>query len=107
MELLYVLILTIIIEGIVMLIMTRSKKWVYYNLLCNMLTNPLLNLSLFAMSLTLGKNAYYITLVIGEIIVLFGEAWLYNLMTSEKFKVCFIRSLVTNCCSLLIGMLRW
>lgn len=106
MELLYALVLTILIEGAVMFMLTKSKKWMYYNFLCNMLTNPMLNYVLLLIALyTANRELYNAVIAIGEILVLFGEAYLYKLMTKENYKHCFFRSLITNGASFVIGLL--
>lgn len=106
MSLLYALFLTIIIEGLVMLTLARSKKWVYYNLLVNLVTNPLLNLALTVFRRVYrDEYQYWIAVAIGEIIVFNVEAALYRAMTGETWKKCYIRSIVTNGLSFLIGLL--
>lgn len=95
---LFALAVTIVIEGIVMLGLTRTMRWVYYNLLCNMVTNPVLNL---AVTIILritggGRPAYWACVVIGEAAVVVSEAELYHVMTGEKRGKCYLRSFVTN-----------
>ncbi len=100
------LLLTIVIEGTVMLALTRSVKWLLYNILVNALTNPLLNLALMYVSVFSGKTGLYvICLLIGEIIVIVGEACLYRLLTQDTARRCFIRSLITNLVSVLLGII--
>lgn len=125
--------LTVVIEGLVMLVMTRSLQWVRYNLYCNIVTNPLLQvivriILLFyrldygyiykpgsktglaaAVGLVFGTYfkgdlGYTAIVLVGELIVLFAEALLYRAMTGEKFGRCFVRSLVTNALSFIAGI---
>lgn len=106
MSLLYALFLTIVIEGLVMLALTGSKKWVYYNLLVNLVTNPLLNIALGILWLFSSNRVLYrVAVAIGEVAIFVGEAVLYRAMTGELRKKCYIRSIVTNGLSFLLGLL--
>lgn len=106
MSIVYALFLTLIIEGLVMLVLTRSKKWVYFNFLCNLVTNPILNLVMTGFWMVFPDEVvYWIVVAIGEIIVVIGEALLYRAMTGETGRKCFIRSLATNGISFLLGLL--
>lgn len=116
MGLFYALFLTLVIESLVMLALTRSKKWVYYNLLCNLVTNPTLNILLIVIAKITDNFyewifesdfniIYYICVAIGEVLVVIGEAHLYRAMTGETRGKCYIRSLVTNGASFFIGLL--
>lgn len=108
------LIITIITEIIVVYVLTKSKEWAKYNLLCNMLTNPLLNMSLWGLSF-LGRNiesmasrlvwTYYLPLVILEILVIWSEGYLYGLMSEYPSKICYRVSIITNCVSIVVGLL--
>lgn len=90
-----------------MLALTRSKEWVYYNLLCNLVTNPTLNLTLnFVVYPLFGTfAAYRIGVAIGELLVFVGEAHLYRAMSGEVRSKCYMRSLITNGASFLLGLL--
>ena len=79
---------------------------VYYNLLCNMLTNPLLNLSLYgAVLLGAGPRIIFVLILIGELCVVAVEYKLYRLMSREPRSLCIIISLLTNIASYGIGRL--
>jgi len=106
-NLIFALIATILIEGVVVLLLKRSLKWLYFSALCNMLTNPLLNLALLAiLLLTKGAPAvYYVCVGIGECIVVASEYALYRAMTGEKPKTCLTVSLAANAVSFLSGFL--
>lgn len=98
------LIATILIEGIVTILVTRSWKWVWYNFLCNIVTNPLLNLSIsFFVNKIYGSWIY--VFIIGEAVVLFSEMWLLKLMSGETYKKCFFISLITNLVSCVAGLI--
>lgn len=103
MAMIYALVLTIIIEGVAMFILTRSKEWVKCNILCNMVTNPILNISLFVLVYFTGLSWYSLGVFIGEAIVFTSEALLYKLMTGKGILKCIIYSVITNALSLVLG----
>jgi len=97
--------LTILFESIVVLFMTRSWEWVKHNTICNLITNPSLNLFLIAEGfLFRNRFIYDICLISGEITVLFAEMFLYRAMTFGSKKQCFILSLITNLVSFFSGL---
>lgn len=106
-RILIALIITIAVEGVAMLALTRKWKWVYYNFLCNFVTNPTLNFSLMLVSYLTGESlkAYTVALVLGETLVFVGEAHLYRALTGETRLKCYMRSIITNALSLIIGLL--
>ena len=119
MELLLALVLTCIIEAAVTFVTIRvcgiirkrrngtgpSYIMIYYNLLCNLLTNPLLNLGLYgAFCLGAGTELIRVLILIGEICVVASEYGLYRLMSHETRRLCLILSLVTNVISYLSGL---
>lgn len=81
-------------------------RMVYYNLLCNMFTNPILNLSLLGIYM-LGANMALIRVItiIGEICVVAAEYGLYRLMSFEKKAFCLTVSVLTNLISYLSGLI--
>ena len=133
-ELLWDLLLTIIIEGAAIMVVFRVKrfgnkflmtlgfpaqntmdaslpsrkrlyKYAYYSLLCNLLTNPAMNL-LLAVSLGIfGNGAYYPTLVMAELAVVFVEAIVYNYICSFGIKKAALLSAFLNTLSFAAGIL--
>ena len=100
-----VLLLTFVIEGAAILVLCRHKKYVYYSLLCNLLTNPAMNL-LLALSLKLfGSGAYYPALVILELVVVFIEAVVYHYICGFGMKKAMMLSLFLNALSAAAGIL--
>lgn len=84
----------------------RARKMVYYNLLCNMLTNPVLNLTLFGAAwLGAGRGLINVLIAVGEICVVASEYGLYRLMSQESRRLCLAVSLITNIASFLAGLL--
>jgi len=70
--------LTVVIECAVILIIFRQKKYVYYCLLCNLLTNPAMNLLLSIFVSLFGVRTYYPVIIPAEIAVVFIEAAVYD-----------------------------
>lgn len=75
------LILTLIIEGVLCLLFTKSKPWLKFTCLVNLFTNPLVNFVYTVIYLTLEKHSFTkiipVILVIPEIIVWLSEAYLF------------------------------
>ena len=103
-SLLSALVLTIIIEGAVVLLITKDTKILRYSIYCNLMTNPLLNLIGILFS-ALSHTAFIIWVAVGEIAVLISEAALYRLFGNVPKKKAFIISLAANLCSFLAGIL--
>lgn len=99
------LVVTIIVEGIVIFIKYGRKDYVYYSLLCNVLTNPILNLLLCVLVLVLGSEIYMIALMILEIIVVIVEAYVYKILCHFLDKEALKVSLLLNISSYLIGLI--
>lgn len=90
-----------------MLALTRSRQWVFCNLLCNCLTNPVLNILLHFVffPMTGDGMARYAVLAAGEVVVVFVEALLYGAMILESRNECLHRSGVTNLVSVAVGLI--
>lgn len=100
---LYVALLTtVVIEGAVMLALTRNWNWVRQNLYCNLVTNPLLNLTLVLLR---PAQFRWLLIAVLELAVLFGEAGLYRAMSGTRFRRCLLYSFVTNAASFAAGFL--
>lgn len=99
------LILTIIIEGVVILIIRKNFIFLIYSIIINIITNVSLNLIVneFVNS-DLWK--YIIVVVILEIAVLFVEAIVYNIKI-KKFPKALLLSLILNLASLSFGFLMY
>jgi len=96
---------TIIIEGLTILILFKRKDYIYYSVLCNLLTNPAMNLALLLSVYYFGANAYYLTLVTAEIIIVFVEAKIYTMLNDFKIKKAIMLSVLLNTLSFLAGLL--
>lgn len=100
---------TVIIEGAIMLIITKSKKDVYYSFLANLLTNPAMNALLmvfcFFFPIYSLNYAYIIVLAVLETIALFVEAKIYTYLNVFDKKRSFWYSLLLNGVSCILGFL--
>lgn len=103
-ELLLCFIWTAFIEVMIAAIWMRNRRAVYAVLLCNLLTNPALNLILYLLSIR-DVNLYIPALIILELGVLFGESSLLRCMLHLKTRKAFTISFVCNTASALAGIL--
>ena len=99
------LVVTITVEGVIILLKYGRREYAYYSLLCNILTNPMLNLLLYLLIGQLGSEIYLPVLVILEIIVVFVEAYIYKILCNFSKKEALKLSLVLNISSYLIGLI--
>ncbi len=101
-ELLSALAFTIIIEGIVVVLITRKANTLLVSVACNLLTNPLINILLIVVSIYEMK-LYYPLMAVFEILVVIAEYFIYRVATDESKKRCVIMSVVANVLSFAIG----
>lgn len=92
-------------EWILILLWYARWDYAYYSILCNIITNPMLNLLLYLLIWGLGSEIYITALVILEIIVVFVEAYIYKIICNFTKKEAFILSLILNISSYLIGVI--
>lgn len=97
--------LTIAVEGAAMLLFTRRWRFVYYSLLVNLLTNPLLNLVLLFVARSGSLPLYYVVLAALEVAVVFGEGALYAKLCGWAGKKALVVSLILNALSYGLGAL--
>jgi len=98
--------LTIVVEcGLSLLF--RSKQLTYSVFLCNLLTNPLLNLILLLLPNFLGQEFYYVVLAVLEVVVVCVEAYVIRLMTDRRWLHALGLSLFFNAASFAVGLLFW
>ncbi len=96
--------MTCLTEIVPMLFFKERKGLVKTSLLCNIVTNPVLN-AIVAMVLVGTNNytAYYIVLAILEITVVFVEGLYYKHFVGIKYKKSLVISLIANVCSYVVG----
>ena len=104
MELIAALLLTVVTEGLALLLLTRSREWVLWSVYCNLITNPLLNLTL-RLFRPLPGFRYPIVLAVLEGIVILSEAAMYRGMSRQSVGRCLLCSCLANAASVLIGIL--
>jgi len=102
-SLLWAFLLTQIIECAAVLCF-RSKQLVYCVFLCNLLTNPLMNLLLWLCCTFWGRQYYWLSLGVLETAVLFTETFVIKLMMKYSVRRAFLISLLINGVSLLAGI---
>lgn len=104
-EIIKALILTILIEGIVILIIKKNYVFLIYSIIINIITNVSLNLIVnqFVNS-ELWKYIFVVAAL--EIVILFVEALIYNIKI-KKFKKAFLLSLILNLTSFSCGFLMY
>lgn len=102
------LLLTVLIEGALVLVFTKDKKTLYHSVLVNMLTNPLVNLFLLLWNSFvpfLQVPYYYIATAFLECAAILTECLLYYKMGDFGLKKAFIASFGLNAASYSVGLL--
>ena len=97
------LVLTVVIEGAIVLAIFRKPRFLYYSFLMNLLTNPALNLCVF-LAMTFFGVSYWVVVGIGELAVLVVEAILANKLMQLSWPRSLLLSLLTNATSMLAGI---
>jgi len=103
--LLWSLLLTALVEGAAILIIFRRPAFVYYSALCNLLTNPAMNLLLAVSVSILGAGAYYPALILLEVVVVCVEAGVYMYICGFGIKKSVALSAFLNALSFASGTL--
>lgn len=102
------LFITVVTEGLLVLIFSKKLDITYHSILVNMLTNPLINIIIMlflGLALLPIVPYYYIILAISEIAVVITEGVLYWKMGNFSLKKAFFFSFLLNACSYGIGTL--
>lgn len=104
----FCLVLTVAVEGIVAMITTKSKEVLKVSVLCNLLTNPMLNALLIVGTYFFGLNGqsvgYYVALSVLEIAVVFVEGEVYRYLNLfDKRKKAYLMSFIFNLSSFAVG----
>lgn len=99
------LLFTIAIESLPLLFLKPRKDWVRTGLLCNVLTNPLLNsLRILIYSFYPNEQFLLILTLCMEILVALGEGWFYRELVHVSAKKALWISALCNCLSFGIGL---
>lgn len=105
-SLLILLGMTCVIEMIPLLFFKNGTKLIKTSLLCNLITNPLLNTILgFFTLFELEQSLFIIITLLLEVCVIIFEAFIYYNTTEESKIKCFFVSLITNLLSFGLGLL--
>ena len=99
------LLLTAAVEGTAALMIFRRKKYLYYSVLCNLLTNPAMNLLLAVTVRQLGAAAFSPALVVAELAVVYVEAAVYTYICGFGMKKSVMLSAFLNALSFITGLL--
>ena len=102
------LLLTVLIEGVLVLVFVRKSETLYHSVLVNMLTNPVVNLALISWgSFVLLPEVpyYYVATVFLEAAAVITEWILYYKMGDFAFKKAFFASLLLNAASFSFGLI--
>ena len=97
--------ITAITEGVVIFVLFKNKNYLYYSLLCNMLTNPALNYLLSTLTNIFGSTVYYPGLILLEIAVVIIEAKIYRYLGEFNLRQSLLLSFFLNAITFVIGLL--
>lgn len=106
------LLVTILVEGCIVALWKRNCRFLMCSVLCNIATNPLLNVLLLILREQFGiGGAYHAMVAAGEILVVLFEAFLYSVYMGRSYRSCLLVSLVLNLSSygfgIVFGDLIW
>lgn len=101
------LFITELIECGIMQILFHSWKYTYYVFLCNLLTNPVLNLILVQISNTIPSKWYLPCLVVLEILVVLVEGFILHILCNFRKKKSLLLSLLLNGSSFAVGAILY
>ena len=100
------LLLTIAIEaGIAYICGIKQRKEQRMLLLCNLLTNPLLNLALYAKQYFSGIPFPFYALLLFELLIVFAESFLLHFLCGAKNRRFLPVSFLCNAASFGVGLL--
>ena len=102
------LLLTVLIEGVLVLVFVRKSETLYHSVLVNMLTNPIVNLALIFWGSFVPLPAvpyYYIATAFLEVAAVIMEWVLYYKMGDFALKKAFFASFFLNAASFSFGFL--
>lgn len=100
------LFLTCAAEMLPQLFLKERKKLILSGLLCNAITNPLLNVTVLLLYAFVNDIwVLYSIIILLEVVVLFAEAGIYKLILDKPFKICLTVSAVCNAVSFSVGLI--
>ena len=98
------LVLTVLVESIPLLFLSPQGKWFRSGLICNLLTNPLLNcLRLLFFYVFPHEMSLLVFTLCLEILVIILEAWLYKMLRRVPWRTALGLSFLCNSISFVVG----
>ncbi|MBQ3183876.1 MAG: hypothetical protein IJB24_07900 [Clostridia bacterium] len=95
-------VLTCLIEGIVICGFDPWRRWLLASVICNLATNPLINLILYPLY---GHSLYALVFVLLEITAVITEGLIYKGIIKCKMRKCIVASLIANSVSCIGGII--
>ena len=97
---------TILLESTIPTLFVREKKaWWKASVICNIVTNPLLNLTMLLFFYFIESSLLTMIIMVAlEAAVVFIEAYFYKVMLAKNYLPCFLFSLAANFTSFSVGM---
>ena len=97
---------TFLLELIPLLFLRRRWEWFRVSLLCNVITNPLINTILLMVgAVSYSDITFVIVALVLELLIIPAEAWIYRNLLGESWKKCLMVSLIANVFSFGVGFL--
>lgn len=97
--------ITIVLESIPSLFTQEKAQWWKASLMCNLATNPLLNVAVLLIGAIFSVDDIRTPIfLVLEVVVVFFEAWIYHRMLQKPYWVCLVFSLCANLLSFGIGV---
>lgn len=97
---------TILLESIPVLFVRSKKTWWKASVICNVVTNPILNTVMLLVAAALPvMDVLILGLFALEIVVVFLEAFFYQRMLGKAYWQCFLFSLIANLISFGTGLM--
>ncbi len=95
--------LTLLTEGVLIWLLCRKSRYIYYSVLGNLLTNPALNLALLFTVKLLGPVFYAPSLIFLEAAAVYAEARIYKMLCPCPMRKALRLSFLLNLMSFSIG----
>ncbi len=97
---------TILIEGIPTLFPKDRKVWWKASVICNVVTNPILNVMILLMTtLWPDQDGIQRVIILLELVVVFLEAYFYQRMLNKGYGRCLLFSFIANVLSMFAGVM--
>lgn len=97
--------ITILLESIPALLTAQKLQWWKASLVCNVVTNPVLNVLVLLIGAIFAVDDIRTPIfLVLEVAVVFFEAWIYRRMLGRPYWVCLLVSFGANLLSFGIGL---